>query len=66
MPEGFDRDRSSDLPNFVEFREATFRAGAGEAQRPRHDTGLLGSVVDRPMVFRRNDASVVSHAKVYS
>jgi hypothetical protein len=54
-PEGFERRPSADLPSFVEFREATFRAGAGEAQRPYHETGLLGSVVYRPMVFRRNE-----------
>jgi len=40
---------------FVEFGQATFRAGATEAERPREEAGLLGSLVYRPTVFRRND-----------
>jgi hypothetical protein len=43
------------MPAFIEFSQATFRAGATEAERPRHDAGLLGSVIFRPAVFRRND-----------
>jgi hypothetical protein len=39
---------------FVEFSHATFRAGATEAERPREEAGLLGSLVYRPTVFRRN------------
>ena len=54
-PEGFGLRRPSRLPGFVEFGAATFRAGASEPQRPRHEAGLLGSLVYRPMVFRRND-----------
>jgi hypothetical protein len=43
------------MPAFIEFSQATFRAGATEAERPRHEAGLLGSVIFRPAVFRRND-----------
>lgn len=52
--------RPTPLAGFVEFGEATFRAGAAEAERPREDAGLLGSVVYRPMVFRRNDVAWVA------
>jgi predicted amidophosphoribosyltransferase len=44
----------------VEFGDATFRAGASEAERPRHETGLLGSLIYRPTVFRRNDVAWVA------
>src|SRR6516165_11346019 len=60
MPEGFALRPMSSLAGFVEFADATFRAGAGEAERPRHDAGLLGSLVYRPMVFRRNDVGWVA------
>jgi len=43
------------LPGFVEYGAATFRAGTSELERPRHQTSLLGSLVYRPMVFRRNE-----------
>jgi hypothetical protein len=59
-PGGFNSPRSPRLPGFVEFGEATFRAGASEAVRPRHEAGLLGSLVYRPMVFRRNDIGWVA------
>lgn len=59
-PEGFYARPSPALPGFVEFSEATFRAGASEPERPRHDAGLLGSLVYRPMVFRRNDVAWVA------
>lgn len=54
-PGGFNPRPSPQLAGFVEFGEATFRAGATETERPRHEAGLLGSLVYRPMVFRRND-----------
>jgi hypothetical protein len=54
-PEGFGFRPPRKLSGFVEFGAATFRAGASEPQRPRHEAGLLGSLVYRPMVFRRND-----------
>ena len=60
MPYGFALRPMSSLAGFVEFADATFRAGAGEAERPRHDAGLLGSLVYRPMVFRRNDVGWVA------
>jgi hypothetical protein len=43
------------MPPFVEFSRATFRAGATEAERLREGAGLLGSLVYRPTLFRRND-----------
>ena len=52
-PGGFNL-RPPQFAGFVEFAEATFRAGATETQRPRHEAALLGSLVYRPMVFRRN------------
>jgi hypothetical protein len=42
------------MPKFIEFHQARFRAGAEERERPRNEARLLGSVVDRPAVFRRN------------
>jgi hypothetical protein len=52
-PGGLNPRLSRPLAGFVEFDEATFRAGAAEAERPRHAAGLLGSLVYRPMVFHR-------------
>jgi predicted amidophosphoribosyltransferase len=43
------------MSSFVDFSEAMFRAGATEAHRPREEAGLLGSLVFRPAVFRRNE-----------
>ena len=43
------------MPTFVDFSQATFRAGFREAERPRQETELLGSLVHRPMIFRRNE-----------
>ena len=43
-----------EMLEFVEFGQATFRAVASEAERPREEAGLLGSLVYRPTVFRRN------------
>src|SRR5438132_6176454 len=43
------------MPSFVDFSQATFRAGAREAERPRQEAALLGSLVYRPMIFRRNE-----------
>jgi hypothetical protein len=66
-PEGFGFRPS---PKLAGFGEATFRAGASEPERPRHESGLLGSLVYRPMVFRRNDVAWIAacawraHAKV--
>jgi hypothetical protein len=48
------------LPGFVEFGNAVFRAGAAEAERPRHQAELLGSLVYRPMVFRRNNVGWIA------
>ena len=45
---------------FVDFSEASFRAGANEARRQREEADLLGSVVFRPMVFRRNDVGWIA------
>jgi hypothetical protein len=59
-PGGFNRLPSPQLPGFVEFGKATFRVGANEAERPHHEAGLLGSLVYRPMVFRRNDIGWVA------
>jgi hypothetical protein len=59
-PGGFNSPLSPRLPGFVEFGDATFRAGASEAERPRLETGLLGSLIYRPMVFRRNDVAWVA------
>jgi len=59
-PGGFNSPLSPRLPGFVEFGDATFRAGASEAERPRHETGLLGSLIYRPTVFRRNDVAWVA------
>ena len=59
-PGGFNPPNPTPLPGFVEFGEASFRAGASEAERPRHGVGLLGSLVYRPTVFRRNDVAWVA------
>ena len=59
-PEGFVFCRPPRLPGFVEFGAATFRAGTSDSQRPRHEAGLLGSLVYRPMVFRRNDIGCIA------
>ena len=59
-PGGFNPRLPPGLPGFVEFGKATFRAGASEAERPRNDTGLLGSLIYRPMVFRRNDIAWIA------
>lgn len=59
-PGGFNPHRSQGLPGFVEFSEGTFRAGASEAKRPRHETGVLGSLIYRPMVFHRNDVAWIA------
>jgi hypothetical protein len=48
------------MSSFVDFSEASFRAGANEARRPREEADLLGSVVYRPMVFRRNDVGWIA------
>ncbi len=56
-PGGFNPRLPPGLPGFVEFGDATFRAGASEAEKPRHESGLLGSLVYWPMVFRRNDVA---------
>jgi hypothetical protein len=60
MPDGFALPPASSLAGFVEFGDATFRSSAAEAERPRHEAGLLGSRVFRPMVFRRNDIAWVA------
>jgi hypothetical protein len=59
-PGGFNPGLPPRLHGFVEFGEATFRAGASEALRPHHEAGLLGSLVYRPMVFRRNDVGWIA------
>jgi hypothetical protein len=59
-PEGFNPRTSAGLPGFVEFGDATFRAGGREAERPREQAGLLGSLVYRPMVFRRNEIAWIA------
>ena len=59
-PGGFNPGPSPQLADFVEFAEATFRAGATETERPRHEAGLLGSLMYRPMVFRRNDVAWIA------
>jgi hypothetical protein len=43
------------------FGDATFRAAASEAERPRYGTGVFGSLIYRPMVvFRRNDVAWIA------
>jgi hypothetical protein len=59
-PGGFNPRLSPQLAGFVEFAGATFRAGATETERPRHEAGLLGSLVYRPMIFRRNDVGWIA------
>src|SRR6516162_6302714 len=59
-PGGFNPRPSPQLAGFVEFAGATFRAGATETERPRHEAGLLGSLVYRPMIFRRNDVGWIA------
>ena len=52
------------LPGFVEFGEAAFRAGAPErGERPRHEAGFLGSLVYRPVVFKRNQIGWIPSAR---
>ena len=68
-PEGFNPRSAPGLPDFVEFCAATFRAGAAEAEWPRHEAELLGPLVYRPMMFRRNEVAWVAacawRAKVF-
>jgi hypothetical protein len=59
-PGGFNSRLPPRLPGFVEFGEATFRAGASEIERPRQEAGLLGSLIYRPTVFRRNDVAWIA------
>ena len=59
-PGGFNPRPSPQLAGFVEFGEATFRAGATEAERPRDESALLGSLVYRPTIFRRNDVGWIA------
>jgi hypothetical protein len=60
-PEGLIFRPSPRLPGFVEFGEAAFRAGAPErGERPRYEAGFLGSLVYRPMVFKRNQIGWVA------
>jgi hypothetical protein len=48
------------MSSFVDFSEASFRAGANEARRQREEAGLLGSLVYRPTVFRRNEVGWIA------
>jgi hypothetical protein len=48
------------MPELVDFSQATFRAGAQGAERPRHKAGPFGSLVYRPMIFRRNEIAWVA------
>jgi hypothetical protein len=48
------------MSEFVEFVQATFRAGIAEAEKPREEAGLFGSPVYRPAVFRRNGVGWVA------
>lgn len=48
------------MSEFVEFVQATFRAGVAEAEKPREEAGLFGSLVYRPAVFRRNGVGWVA------
>jgi hypothetical protein len=59
-PEGFGFRPPPTLPGFIEFGAATFRAGASEAERPRREAVLLGSLVYRPNVFRRNEIAWIA------
>ena len=59
-PGGFNPRSPSTLPGFVDFGEATFRAGAIEPERPRREARLLGSLLYRPMVYRRNDVGWIA------
>lgn len=60
VPEGFVSRPPPKLPGFVEFGEAVFRADAAERRRPWQEAGLLGSLVHRPMVFRRNEVGWIA------
>jgi hypothetical protein len=44
----------------IDFSQATFRAGAAEATRPRGDINLLGSLIYRPAVYRRNEVGWIA------
>ena len=59
-PKRWSTERAPEMPAFVEFGQATFRAGATEAERPREEAGLLGSLVYRPTVFRRNEVGWIA------
>jgi hypothetical protein len=59
-PEGLSFRPPPKLPGFVEFGEAAFRAGAAELKTARWEAGLLGSLVYRPKVFRRNDIALIA------
>jgi hypothetical protein len=59
-PGGFNPRPSPQHAGFVEFAEATFHAGASETERPRQQAALLGSLVYRPMIFRRNDVGWIA------
>jgi hypothetical protein len=59
-PKRWSTERAPDMLGFVEFGQATFRAGATEAERPREEAGLFGSLVYRPAVFRRNDVGWIA------
>jgi hypothetical protein len=58
-PEGLAFHSPPKLRGFVEFGEAAFRAAA-EPKTPRREAGLLGSLVNRPAVFRRNDVGWIA------
>jgi hypothetical protein len=59
-PEGFGFRPPPKLSGFIDFGAATFRAGASEAERPRREAVLLGSLVYRPNVFRRNEIAWIA------
>jgi hypothetical protein len=59
-PEGFGFRPPRKLPGYIEFGAATFRAGASEAERPQREAGLLGSLVYRPTIFRRNQIAWIA------
>ena len=48
------------MPAFIDFAAGTFRAGTQEAERPHRDADLLGSVVYRPALYRRNDVAWIA------
>ena len=48
------------MPAFVEFSKAIFRAGPTQANIQKEEACVLGSLVSRPIVYRRNDVGWIA------